>query len=101
MPIELIDAVQTDGLFDIVGKAFVALNVLNTARPTTVLAKVTNVLTFFNKLAAVVLVRERKIDLRPESMSSLQAGGAGLAAAKVFDNQVIDGQLKPPSRQGP
>lgn len=81
MAIELFDAINTDGLFDIVGKAFGALDVLNTSRLTTVPAKITNVLTFFNKLAAVDLVRERTIDHLPDSVGGFQAGGGGLASA--------------------
>lgn len=81
MAIELFDAVNFDGLFDLLGKAFGAVDVLNTARLTTVPAKVANVLTYYNKLAAVDLVRERTIDHLPESVPSFQSGGGGLAAA--------------------
>ena len=79
MAIELYDAGNGDGLFNILGKAFFALDTLNTARGTTVPTEVQDVLAQFNLLTGINLDRERTINRVASGILNWQTSGASLA----------------------
>lgn len=79
MAVELIDAVNFDGLFDLLGKAFFAQATLETAIKTTVPTEVIDALDQF-KLRASDLDIEGAEDSLPGSITVLQQGGIGSQA---------------------
>lgn len=81
MAVELYDAVDGDGLFNLIGKAVHAINTLNTARLTTVPAEVTDVLTQFETIAAPNNEQLQSITGLPAAIAGWQAGGATLTSA--------------------
>jgi hypothetical protein len=79
MSIELYDAVNHDGLFDLQGKAFYAQQILNTARGTTVPQEVVDIITQFEKLTDTIDLTAT-ISSLPSGVRSWQASGDALAS---------------------
>lgn len=77
MTINFYDAVDADGLFNVLGKVFHAQATANTARGTTVPTEVVDVFTIFNNLTATADL-EATISALPASLTGFQASGAGL-----------------------
>lgn len=78
MAVELYDAVNHDGLFDLLGKAFKAQGDLNTARGTTVPASVIAVLDQFEKLTTTTALASVPAAI-PGALQSYVSSGSGLA----------------------
>lgn len=81
MTVELYDAGNSDGLFDLIGKAFKALGILNTSRATTVPAAVATVLSIFENLATPTIGQQQAIAGLPAAVPAFQSSGSGLAGA--------------------
>lgn len=80
MTIDFHDAVNGDGLFDVLGKAFFAQSTLNTARGTTVPTEVEDLLDQFRLLAGDT-VRDQIIAPVPAATTGFQASGNSLASS--------------------
>jgi len=81
MAVELYDGTDHDGLFDLLGKAIYAFNVLNTARKTTVPTEVLDTLLQFETLAAPTSLQNSTIIGIQPGLASWQQSGQTLAAA--------------------
>lgn len=77
MTIEFYDAVNGDGLFNILGRVFAAQGAINTARGTTVPAKIDNVLTQFQNVNPDA-ARNALVSSIPSALSGYQGGAGGL-----------------------
>lgn len=81
MAVELYDAGNGDGLFDLIGKAIHAFNTLNTARLTTIPTQTLAVLTKFENLASPSIAQQNSIVGIAPATFQWQGGGSSLAAA--------------------
>lgn len=79
MSVELYDGTDHDGLFDLLGKAFKAIGILNTARGTTVPAGVAAVLTIFDNLTSPTNAQQQAISGLPAAVPAYQSSGSNLA----------------------
>lgn len=82
MAMDIYDAVGGDGLFNILGKAFYALDVLNTARQTTVPPEVQDILSQFKLFA------DNTKPVWAQVMEGLPAGLSGWQETQVLANQI-------------
>ena len=78
MTMNLHDAGNGDGLFDIQGKAFGAITTLNTARGTTVAASVESVMAQLNMVASIPTSYEQAGSNLPYALTSWQSSGDSL-----------------------
>lgn len=89
MTINFHDAVDQDGLFDVLGKVFHAQATANTARGTTVPTEVVDVFTIFNNISPTADL-ESTISGLPAALSAYQSGGAGLLSGlQTFARQLL------------
>lgn len=80
MAVDLYDGVTFDGLFNLQGKAFASIGSLNTARLTTIPAKVLAVITAHN-LLMVTNNLQAVIAPMPSALSGYQSSGGSLASS--------------------
>lgn len=83
MSVNLYDAINEDGLFNIFGKVFNSGNTLNTARGTTVPTDVEEIFEWFKNIAGGDTDFQRAIDALAAAHQSWQAGGATLTSGLV------------------
>lgn len=76
MSIELYDAVNHDGLFDILGKVFKVQTDINTSRGTTIPADILALITYFNKITPAEAI-EPSIQPVTTSIAGYQSGVSG------------------------
>ena len=76
MAVELYDAVNHDGLFDILGKAFKVQSDINTSRGTTIPADILALITYFNNITPSAVLQP-SIQPVNGSISVYQAGVSG------------------------
>jgi len=99
---DMYDAVNLDGLFNILGKAFNAQNTLNTARGTTVPTDVLELLELYNdKADGTTLDLQRTIDNIAAASQSWQDNGALATALRTSSENYMTEIVKADSEQPP